>query len=245
MMSTVVVSEEMDEDIAIAKAMQDACFWVKRVTNIDAAPNIWLEEEKPVVQINKHKKELQKIVPPNYICRRCRRPGHHITQCITNGDRTFDPVIVRGVAGIPRSFTSDLATIGMPLFCIYVYLLVDPAIDKNVFKRPDGSYCSVAPRLAQFMSYAESLNEAKATAIPAHLTCTLCKNLIKKPLYFPCCCTTSFCTECVMPSEELCENFAHCPICNRYIYSLSLSLCALLYTIICFSPFLENVIQRN
>lgn len=107
--------EEMDEDAAIAKVVRESCLWVKRaVSNIDVTPSIWLDE----VQINKHKKEIVKKVSPSYVCRRCKRPGHHVKQCITNGDRAFDPVVVRGVAGIPRSFTVDLTPERMCYFTL-------------------------------------------------------------------------------------------------------------------------------
>uniref|UniRef100_A0A0A9YV23 E3 ubiquitin-protein ligase RBBP6 n=1 Tax=Lygus hesperus TaxID=30085 RepID=A0A0A9YV23_LYGHE len=40
-------------------------------------------------------------IPPNYVCKRCHIPGHHIRLCPTNGDKDFETV--KAATGIPRS----------------------------------------------------------------------------------------------------------------------------------------------
>ena len=110
MLTTPRTKEEIDEDCAIALAIANAGTWFNRVSNIDGELNIWAQIEKDTP---KSKKEQRYEVSPNYVCRRCKRPGHHISKCVTNGDPAFDIVVPRGVAGIPRSFTKDITAEGM------------------------------------------------------------------------------------------------------------------------------------
>lgn len=44
------------------------------------------------------------IIPPTYICHRCRQPGHLINHCPTNGDPRYDFVRVKNSTGIPKTF---------------------------------------------------------------------------------------------------------------------------------------------
>lgn len=46
---------------------------------------------------------------PNYICHRCKKPGHWIDQCPTNGDPQFDKVKVRRPTGIPQSMLKSVS----------------------------------------------------------------------------------------------------------------------------------------
>jgi hypothetical protein len=51
----------------------------------------------------------QRPPPPNYICFRCRQPGHWINQCPTNGDPAYDVQKVKKATGIPRSMLKTVS----------------------------------------------------------------------------------------------------------------------------------------
>ncbi|CAN0534275.1 unnamed protein product, partial [Ectocarpus sp. 8 AP-2014] len=42
-------------------------------------------------------------LPPNYVCRRCFKPGHFIQDCPTNNDSSYDNTRLKRVVGIPTS----------------------------------------------------------------------------------------------------------------------------------------------
>ncbi len=205
----------MEEDIAIANAISRSYDWVKyAVSNIDVVPTIWEMEDTPIVQINKNRKEIKKKVAPHYICKRCNKPGHHVSQCITKGDRNFDPVIIRGLAGIPRTFTVNITPEGVLsylLLFISTHSFIEAKCDTSARKNLDGSYCTVMPRANDFKLYTSVV----ASSIPSNILCQFCKNIIKNPLHFPCCHSISFCAACVIPEDPISDPFAYCPICKR------------------------------
>uniref|UniRef100_A0A9J8D666 Uncharacterized protein n=1 Tax=Cyprinus carpio carpio TaxID=630221 RepID=A0A9J8D666_CYPCA len=58
---------------------------------------------------DKLKFDALKLLPPNYICFRCRIPGHHIKNWPSNGDKGFVPhKHIRKCTGIPRSFLVEV-----------------------------------------------------------------------------------------------------------------------------------------
>lgn len=200
--------ESQPEDIAIAKAIQRASHWIENVTPIDAIA-------QPCI-IKTDNKKYTKEVPLCYICRRCNRPGHHISKCITNGDPAFDkPRTIQRASGIPRSFIKVLSSEGI-IFRIFIILIfLEAKQNSNVFQTTEGAYLSIMPRSEQFAVYSDAVKQAKEASIPSHIACGLCKKLIKIPLNLPCCSTLTFCKACLLPYEENNEDPIHCPICNR------------------------------
>lgn len=115
--------EERDENIAIAKAIANASFWVKNaVSAIDAVSYSVNTTTTTTTERNKNDRST---VSQNYICHRCKLPGHHISKCVTNGDRAFDkPIPKRFAAGIPQSFMTNITAEGMRSPSLYDTLLI-------------------------------------------------------------------------------------------------------------------------
>ncbi len=233
------LQEQEAENIAIAKAIAASAYWATRFTPIEAIA---------IPTRNAHgKTERIVTIPAHYVCRRCNKPGHHVTKCVTNGDPAFDkPQPRRVAAGIPKSFIQVLTAEGMcraDLTDKLVTYSIEAEKDKNAVIAHDGTYGTVIPRSAQFSKYSDSVKAAERSRIPTHLTCGLCHHLIKKPIQFPCCCTLAFCSECIMPSYEFEGNTVDCVICKRYYSSPHLT-CLISSLYLYLLTFSESVLQR-
>ncbi|KAJ3200626.1 hypothetical protein HDU82_008733 [Entophlyctis luteolus] len=47
-------------------------------------------------------------LPPGYLCYRCGKPGHHISQCPTHGDPNYDKQKLKRTTGIPKMFLKEI-----------------------------------------------------------------------------------------------------------------------------------------
>jgi Zinc knuckle len=88
---------------------------------------------------------------PNYLCHRCKTPGHWIDQCPTNGDLTFDRVKVRAPTGIPRSMLKT----------------VDAPESGTGLKDSSGQFVALQPNEAEFARQTVGLRMSKAAAAAA------------------------------------------------------------------------------
>lgn len=148
--------------------------------------------------------QQQQPPPPTYICHRCKLPGHRIQQCPTNGDKAFDkPRERQGCAGIPRNFLKSVS-------------VEEAGKNMDALIANDGSFYLVAPRSELFEREMKRDREQKATgnSVPSHLTCLMCKNLIKDAMLLPCC-NTSFCHSCIFPPYDSPQDPLYCPLCKR------------------------------
>jgi hypothetical protein len=71
------------------------------------------------------------VPPPQYICHRCRQPGHLINHCPTNGDPRYDFVRVKHSTGIPKTFLVPVSA--------------DEASSPGTLLTPGGGLAKVAP----------------------------------------------------------------------------------------------------
>ena len=144
--------------------------------------------------------------PSHYICHRCKLPGHRIQQCPTNGDKAFDkPRERQGCAGIPRDFLKSVTA-------------EEAAKNMDALVTNDGLFYLSAPRSELFEREMKRDRDNRTTtrSLPTHLTCLMCKNLIKDAMLLPCC-STSFCHSCIFPPDDSPQDPLYCPLCKRYL----------------------------
>jgi len=139
-----------------------------------------------------------KVVPPSYICFRCKQKGHHIKNCPTNGDPKYDVITVRGTAGIPKEFLKTKSN-----------------TSASNMLQPGFGFVEMAPNEAEFNKLiAISGVTAKESEVPDELKCPLCDKLYNNVVLIPCC-GNSFCSECIqqalIDNEE--DDFK-CPSCS-------------------------------
>jgi len=191
---TINTMQRTDEDLAIKNAIERASTWRKYMTYIDA------QEQKTYEQPH----HQQQPPSPSYICHRCKLPGHRIRQCPTNGDKAFDkPRERQGCAGIPRDFLKSVTS-------------EEAGKNMDALIANDGLFYLVAPRSELFEREMKRDRECKTTSnsVPSHLTCLMCKDLIKDAMILPCC-STSFCQSCIFPPYDSPQDPLYCPLCKR------------------------------
>lgn len=133
---------------------------------------------------------LEKRTPPaSYICHRCKKPGHFIQFCPTNGNAAFDFPKMKKPTGIPRSFLKK--------------------------GEDDEGYAVIKMNEKPFAELASALQKSENVGdvnIPADLKCPLCHRIFDTPVTVPCCGTVC-CKSCI--SDTLLTNHLLCPFCNN------------------------------
>ena len=141
-------------------------------------------------------------LPPGYVCNRCRKPGHHIRDCPTNGDKAFDIKTNRmgpqSWAGVPKD---QLETNEDGI--------VTRKADDKAFAQVGGGKCNQAARMqlalcltapvaCTWQAMAATMSRSLASVrmallpheIPDHLKCPIDKKLLKV-CPCSCCCSCS------------------------------------------------------
>ncbi|CAN0087622.1 unnamed protein product, partial [Discosporangium mesarthrocarpum] len=148
-------------------------------------------------------------VPPGYVCRRCNQPGHHIKDCPTNGDASYDNAGRKLVKGIPTSMIqlADAASRGGGggggggLVNSSGQLVVIRSNEQAFHKLKEyGGGQSV-----------EGLLERLSKEAPAHLKCAICNKIMSDAVINPCC-HKSTCDSCAR--SALATGNMMCPLCN-------------------------------
>lgn len=183
-----------DEDLRIRAALNATRNWRSAMDCIDGvrlppAPQPTQQTGAP------HRPERRE-----YVCHRCKRPGHLMKACPTRGDQAFDKKIVHTNAGMPLSH--------------FKIVSAEEAIGrKDVFHLKDGTlglFCGDRSRhnaLDKLKAYASQ------TTRPSHLVCKLCNNVLRDAMKIKNCCPQSFCRQCMEPDCD--ESTIYCPQCKR------------------------------
>ena len=145
--------------------------------------------------------------PPGYICHRCKKPGHFIQNCPTNGDQTFDFKRSYPPTGIPRSF-------------LRASQVSDPS--QGAMAIGDGKYVVVQPNEVAFENAlstqrtaaeiaAAALSQREKEEIPQNYACFVCRGWLKNAIVLPCC-NAQFCEECLR--QRVTVSSTECPRCH-------------------------------
>ncbi|KAJ7180717.1 DWNN domain-containing protein [Mycena filopes] len=156
--------------------------------------------------------QVDRPLPPSYVCYRCGQKGHWIQDCPTNNDREFDhrPRIKR-TTGIPRSM---LKAVENPNIA---------ELGQGVMVTPDGGYVVAQPDSASWqkqVSRPKGLTVAEVrerTPKDPSLVCPIDNKLFRDAVKTPCC-GTDYCEECIQ--THLLERDFLCPNCAKKIASL-------------------------
>ncbi|KAF7308823.1 hypothetical protein MKEN_01082100 [Mycena kentingensis (nom. inval.)] len=154
--------------------------------------------------------QIDRPLPPSYVCYRCGKKGHWIQECPTNNDREFDnrPRIKR-TTGIPRSM---LKAVDNPT-----------EVGQGVMVTPDGGYVVAQPDLASWQKQVarpKGLTAAEVRErVPSDstLACPIDHKLFRDAVKTPCC-GSNYCEECIQ--THLLERDFECPNCAKKIASL-------------------------
>ena len=172
--------EENGEDTKQIK--KPAVFVQKETTKFDYRANI------------KARKQVPKQLAENYICKRCKKPGHHVKECPENSNRYLDK---RDAAGLPIS----------------MYVLAeenDP--NARLVKRGNKTERVVLKSLKGERFVAPIQNKPMAEQfeleIPKHLQCSICHHILSGSVIMRCC-GKEICDDCFrnVKSQEKC---IHC-----------------------------------
>eukprot|EP01012_Entosiphon_sulcatum_P010298 TRINITY_DN15995_c0_g2_i1.p2 TRINITY_DN15995_c0_g2~~TRINITY_DN15995_c0_g2_i1.p2 ORF type:complete len:400 (+),score=77.06 TRINITY_DN15995_c0_g2_i1:150-1349(+) len=139
--------------------------------------------------------------PPHYICRRCRQPGHFITNCPTAITQPG-----RRPLGLSFGIPSD-----------HIEKVDEKDKDKANIILANGQYGIFRPREHEFNKVVPRrpvLPEIDSATIPAQLKCGLCQGLLFEASMLKCC-RHSFCYECLNGHLE--EHNWSCPRCQKKI----------------------------
>jgi len=156
--------------------------------------------------------QVDRPLPPSYVCYRCGQKGHWIQDCPTNSDREFDhkPRIKR-TTGIPRSM---LKAVENPNIA---------ELGSGVMVTPDGGYVVAQPDSASWqkqVSRPKGLTAAEVrerTPADSSLACPIDNKLFRDAVKTPCC-GTLYCEECI--ETHLLEHDFICPNCSNRVASL-------------------------
>ncbi|KAG5723671.1 hypothetical protein E4T56_gene20242 [Termitomyces sp. T112] len=156
--------------------------------------------------------QIDRPLPPSYVCYRCGQKGHWIQDCPTNNDRDFDnkPRIKR-TTGIPRSMLKAVTT------------PTSGELGQGVMVTPEGGYVVAQPDLASWqkqVSRVKALSVAdvrERTPLDSSLVCPIDNKLFRDAVKTPCC-GTLYCEECIQ--THLLERDFICPSCAKKIASL-------------------------
>ncbi|KAG7270969.1 hypothetical protein CRUP_012459, partial [Coryphaenoides rupestris] len=147
-------------------------------------------EYDPINYVKKHA-----IPPPNYTCFRCGLTGHHIRNCPTNGEKTFEALPnIKKSTGIPRSFMVEAYAKG---------------------KKEKPPFVPQPPEAKGGVGGAGGGGGAgeESEAVPTELLCPICGETLHDAVLIPCC-GNSYCDDCIR--SALLESDEHvCPTCDK------------------------------
>ncbi|CAG8434192.1 8474_t:CDS:10 [Funneliformis mosseae] len=201
--------EQTEEDKIAAMFAQSSEFWEKTQEQMASKPAL-RRPNQPRPQV---KQQIQKALPPNYVCYRCGQKGHWIQACPTNGDRSFDHMKVRKTTGIPRSFLQKVEQV--------------PPGGKGVLVTQDGNLVIAQANEAAWQKFHArqksyvTTNEVleETLPVPPELQCMICARLLREAVITPCC-QASFCDECIrnaLISTEQEDQQFKCPNCQTQL----------------------------
>ncbi|XP_056462802.1 E3 ubiquitin-protein ligase RBBP6-like [Gadus chalcogrammus] len=153
--------------------------------------------------------------PPNYTCFRCGMNGHHIRNCPTNGDKTFESLPkIKKSTGIPRSFmveVDDPNIKGAMLTHCGRYAI--PTIDAEAYAKGKKERPPFAPPLPPAAGAGGEEKKEEEEAVPTELLCLICREMLHDAVLIPCC-GNSYCDDCIR--SALLESDEHvCPTCAK------------------------------
>ncbi|XP_049653233.1 E3 ubiquitin-protein ligase RBBP6-like [Accipiter gentilis] len=145
--------------------------------------------------------------PSSYTCHRCRKPGHSIKNCPTNGDESFGSVPrMKKSTGIPRSLlleVKDPNVEGVMLTRTGKYAI--PCVNVEAYARTKKEKPPFLPE--------EPSSSSSDAPIPDEILCLICKEIMTDAAIIPCC-GNSYCDECIRTA--LLESEEHrCPECHQ------------------------------
>lgn len=155
-----------------------------------------------------YNKKFGAVLPANYTCYRCGNAGHHIRNCPTSGDKSFEaPLRMKKSTGIPRTFmveVDDPNTKGAMLTTCGRYAI--PAIDAE-------AYAIGKKEKPPFIPQEIPKSETKEDPVPDELLCLICHDLLSDAVVIPCC-ANSYCDDCIRTT--LLDSDEHvCPTCGQ------------------------------
>ncbi|KAG6821425.1 hypothetical protein H0H93_010149 [Arthromyces matolae] len=135
--------------------------------------------------------QIDRPLPPSYVCYRCGQKGHWIQDCPTNNDRDFDnrPRIKR-TTGIPRSMLKSVTT------------PTTGELGQGVMVTPEGGYVVAQPDLASWQKQVSRVKALSAADVreraptDSSLACPIDNKLFRDAVKTPCCERDFICPNC-------------------------------------------------
>ncbi|CAM9144975.1 unnamed protein product, partial [Sphacelaria rigidula] len=149
------------------------------------------------------------VPPPDYLCRRCFKPGHFIQECPTNDNPTYERSRVKRVVGIPTSMIQVTEGGGPPVPGRSGGLV--NASGQLVTIRPNDQAFRKLKEFGGGQSVQGLLDRLSKTA-PAHLKCPICFKIMSDAVIVPCC-HKSTCDSCVRRALGASPDMS-CPLCK-------------------------------
>jgi len=161
--------------------------------------------------------------PATYICHRCKKSGHWIKLCPTNGDAAFERTSSQRV---PRSYESRTNTQESETYKLkcrtWLKKVIDPNDDsassfeqESPFQRRyklNAGFLALNQNASSFVQEHDDDDEAtKDDAEDVGFRCTLCAQLFRNAHAMECC-YTSYCLECA--TQHLAANNNTCHACD-------------------------------
>ncbi|EFC49851.1 predicted protein [Naegleria gruberi] len=128
-----------------------------------------------------HHSQSKRIPPPNYICHRCKKTGHYIQHCPTNGDARYNIKTIRIPVGIPKSFLQPIEA--------------PKADSNNTVVMPGGNLAVLAPNEKEFSKILGKKN-VEIREVPKEFQCSICSKILTDAVTIPCC-KTNYCNNCI------------------------------------------------
>ncbi|XP_034029510.1 E3 ubiquitin-protein ligase RBBP6-like [Thalassophryne amazonica] len=149
-------------------------------------------------------------LPDTYVCFRCGHGGHHIRDCPTHQDESFQPLKrMKRSSGIPRSFMMEVddPSVEGAMVTITGELVVS-AIHAEAYR------CKKKER-PPFLPQDPPTPKKKDEPIPEVVCCPICHELLREAVITPCC-GNSFCDQCI--SDVLLDSEQQeCPVCHTSV----------------------------
>ncbi|XP_061567867.1 E3 ubiquitin-protein ligase RBBP6-like isoform X2 [Cololabis saira] len=148
------------------------------------------------------------VLPDNYTCYRCGNTGHHIRNCPTAGDKSFEgPQKIKKSTGIPRSFMVEVDDPNIKgVMMTNCGRFAIPAIDAQ-------AYAIGKKEKPPFVPQEEPKPVEEHDPIPDELLCLICHDLLSDSVVIPCC-GNSYCDECIRTALLDSEDHV-CPTCGQ------------------------------